>query len=286
MKFHIGLFFSILIVLLISCTGPRNIYSSSPFVSPVTLEKKATSVGVDYFSHVRQRNVRDSVPGNHDNCFGINLSHMLTERTLVFASMDINNERNQFADSIALSNDPSFNAYNGGFDSSIVFGKRHSVGAGIELFSRKSNFALAMSVGFHQMSLDESGLLHQLPYQRFYKMNQISFSIQPAFLFRLSNSLKLAWLARLTIVDNFKAKTDYSDVEKLSANLQDKKMNLFVSFTGLYAEYQPLKTIPLIFNGQFFNDLSIWNHGFERYEPNFVYLKGTGASIGMKFIFK
>jgi len=75
----------------ISCTGPRNIYSASPFVSPVRMDKGNTAVEANYFTHTRQTN-RDTIPGIHDNCIGLNISHMFTERTLVFFYIDTKKE--------------------------------------------------------------------------------------------------------------------------------------------------------------------------------------------------
>ena len=254
---------------LFSCTGPRNIYSASPFVSPVHIEKGTTAIETNYFTHTRQANVRDSVPGNRDNCFGLILSHMVKERTLVFACADVKNERNQYNDSTNIANDPSFNAYNAGFDSSIVFGKRHSLGAGIEIFSKghgKATTSLAGSVGFHQFNMNESGLLAQVPYHRFYKLNQLSLSLQGNLLFNVNSSFKLAWMNRLTIVNSFKANTDYSSGEKLNAGLRDEGIGIFICMTGLYAHYKPLRKVSLYIDGQFFNDLAFWNSSWAKYE--------------------
>ena len=289
MKIFTTALLSISVCFLFSCTGPRNIYSASPFVSPVRMEKGATAIEVNYFAHTRQLDVRDSVPGNHDNSFGMIFSHMLKERALVFAYADVMKERSQFHDTANVLNDPSYNAYNAGFDSSIVFGKRHSFGAGIELFSHdhgKATTSLAGSVGFHQFNMNESGLLAQAPYHRFYKLNQLSVSFQGNFLFKINNSFKLAWVSRLTFVNNFKANTDYSSDEKFNAGLRDKRMNVFLGLTGLYADFKPLSKIPLHINGQFFNDLVLWNRSMAKYESGRIFIKGTGVSIGMKYIFK
>ena len=289
MKVYITAFLLIPVYCLFSCSGPRNIYSASPFVSPVRMEKGATTIEGNYFTHTRQPNVRDSVPGNRDNGFGLNLSHMLKERTLVFVYADVKKERGQFHDSTNILNDPSFNAYNAGFDSSVVIGKRHSLGAGIQIFSKdhgKVTTSLASSVGFHQIDMNESGLLAQTPYHRFYKLNQLSLSLQGNFLFSVNNSLKLGWVSRLTIVNNFKANTDYSPGEKLSAGLRDERMDVFLCITGLYAQYKPLKKIPVYINGQFFNDLAFWNHSLAKYEPGRIFIKGTGISVGMNYVFK
>lgn len=256
------------------------------------MEKGATAIEANYFTHDRRLGPRDSFPGNRDNCFGLNFSHMLKERTFVFISMDIKKERDQFHDSTAL-NDPFYNAshlyntWDAGFDSSIVSGKRYSVGAGIEFFSdanEKIVRSFAVSAGLHQLKMNESGLLLQSPYHRFYNMDQISLSLQQNFLFKISNSFRLAWVTRLTILNNFKATTDYSSDEKLNAGLRDKRLNAFFGLTGLYADYQPLKNIPLHINGQFFNEGWVGKHPMAKYELGEVHVKGTGLSIGMKYV--
>jgi hypothetical protein len=104
---------------------------------------------------------------------------MLKERTLLFAITDIKKERNQYDDSIPLVNDPSYNRYNAGFDSSVVFAKRKTFSAGIEFVSKehgKTIKSTAILVGLHQFKMNESGLLRGTAYQRFYKINQLSIS--------------------------------------------------------------------------------------------------------------
>jgi hypothetical protein len=279
----------ILTLWLVSCNGPRNIYSASPFVSPVPLTKGATAIEAYYFTHTRERNVPDSLPGNHDNCIGFNISHMLKEGTLLFATTDLKKERNQYDDSIQLISDPSYNRYDAGFDSSVVFAKRKTFSAGIEFFSKehgKTIKSTAILVGLHQFKMNESGLLRGAAYQRFYEINQLSISLQQNFLFNISSSFKLAWITRLTILNNFEANTDYSPEEKLNAGLRDKKVNAFFCLTGLYADYQPIKNIPININGQFFNDGWIGKHPMAKYELGEVHIKGTGVSAGIKYVFE
>jgi hypothetical protein len=278
----------VLTLWLVSCNGPRNIYSASPFVSPVPLTKGATAIEANYFTHTRERNLPDSLP-NHDNCIGFNISHMLKERTLLFATADIKKERNQYDDSVPLVNDPSYNRYDAGFDSSVVFAKRKTFSAGIEFFSKEHGKAIkstAILVGLNQCNMNESGLLRGTAYQRFYKINQLSISLQQNFLFNISSSFKLAWITRLTILNNFEANTDYSSEEKLNAGLRDKKVNAFFCLTGLYADYLPLKNVPIHINGQFFNDGWIGKHPMAKYELGEVHIKGTGVSAGIKYVFK
>ena len=289
MKVYIPAFLLIPVYCLFSCSGPRNIYSSSPFISPVRMEKGATAIEANYFTHTRQPDVRDSVPGNRNNCFGLNFSYMLKERTLVFAYMDVKKERDQFHDTTNILNDPSYNAYNAGFDSSIVSGKRYSLGAGMEFFSKdngKVTTSLAGSVGFHQLTMNESGLLLQAPYHRFYKGNQLSLSLQGNFLFKITDRFKLAWVTRMTLVNSFKANTDYSSDEKLNAGIRDERVNVFFCLTGLYANYRPFRKVPVYINGQFFNDVALWNRSLAKYELGRTYIKGTGVSVGMKYIFR
>jgi len=254
------------------------------------MEKGATAVESSYFSHARQRNVRDSVSGNHDNCFGLNLSHMLNKRTLLFAGADVKKERNQFSlNALKDTSYPSYNAYNAGFDSSIVYTRRKTISAGIEFFfthNRKTIHSLAASIGWHGLNMNESGLLHQSSYRRFYKMNQLSLSLQQNFLFNKTSRLKLAWVNRLIILKNLEADTDYSPDEKLKSGLRDKGTNALVSMIGLYAEYKPFNNVPIYINGHLFNDLIAWNHLMADYELGRVYVKGTGVSTGIKYIFK
>jgi len=290
MKINVLTLFLFLGYCLVSCTGPRNIYSSSPLVSPVPLEKGAAAIEVNYFAHTRQNNVRDSIPGNRDNCFGVTFSKMLKDRVLAFTFADLKREHNQFNDSTRDRNNFDYNDFNAGFDSSVVSGKRYTMGGGIEFFSNTEERvirSLAVSSAFHHFSLNDSGFLLGTPYRRFYKVDQLTFSIQGNLLFRISDRFNLAAVTRLTILHSFRAHTDYSADEKLNAGLRDKRATVFVSLLPtLYADYRLLRKTPLYISSQFFNDLTLWEHTFTEYEPGRIYMKGTGASLGIKYVFQ
>lgn len=267
----------------IACTGPRNIYSSSPFVSPFPMEESNTAIEANYFSHTIQTNKVDSSFSDRDNCFGLNVSHMLKERTLLFGFVDVKKERNLFANSYNL--DTTSYSYNAGFDSSFVIGKRYTAGAGIQFFSDYKNTSTNLSFGFHHFDMNESGLLRRAPYQRFYKINQLSLSLQQNFQFKSKDRFKLAWIMRLTVLKTFKSNTNYLASEKFKAGLQDKRVNAFLGHIGLYADYQLIKKKPLYLNGQLFNDLNMWKKAFARDELGRTYIKGTGVAFGIKYIF-
>jgi len=255
----------------------------------VSLEKGSTAIEACYFTHGSQTNVRDSVSGNRDNALGFSIAHMLSRKTLVFGSMDLKNEKSHFHDSIALAGDPSFNAYDAGFDSSVVYGKRYTVSAGVEFFSKETTTisrSLAIIMGYHQVNISESGLLMQNPYKRFYKLNQVSLSFQGNLLFKVAKRLDLAWIIRATILSSFKAHTDYSTQEKFNSGLRDNRVYGFFCPTGLYLHFKPFKNFPLYANGQFFNDVAFWNRSFAKYEPGRTFIKGTGVSMGIQYVFK
>jgi len=276
MKIYIPIFLLMLVSGLPSCTGPRNIYSASPFISPVRMEKGATAAEINYFSHTTSTQKADSVV-RKDNCFGLNISHMLKEKMLVFVFGDSKKDRN--IDSID----------NAGFDSSFITSNRHTIGAGIEFFSKEGKgitSSFAVSLGLHRFDMNESGLLMQAPYQRFYKLNQLSLSLQQNFLFKPGKHFKLAWINRLTILNSFKALTDYSSEEKFNTGLQDRRTNVFLGLIGFYVDYHPIKNIPLYINAHLFNDLILWKDVLAKPELGRVYIKGTGVSTGMKYIFK
>ena len=274
-----------------SCTGPRNIYSASPFVSPVRMDKGNIALEANYFTHTRQTN-RDTIPGIHDNCIGLNISHMLTERSLVFGFIDIKKEQDMFRDSIAQPGDSYFYQYNAGFDSSVIFVKRHTIGAGVQFFSKDyngSSISLAISLGWHHFSMNESGLLQRVPYHRFYKVNQLSLSLQQNFLIKISRNFKLGWVPRLTVLNNFKAHTDYSFEEKVNASLLDNRIYALFSMIGFYADYRPSRKIPLHIVGQFFNEWSLYgdkDNSDMVSKTNPFHVKGTGAAAGVRYIFK
>ena len=255
------------------------------------MDKGNTAIEANYFTHTRQTN-RDTIPGIHDNCIGLNISHMLTERSLVFFYIDTKKEQDMFRDSIAQPGDSYFYNYNAGFDSSVIFVKRHTLGAGIQVFSKDHNgssISLAISLGWHHINMNESGLLQRVPYNRFYRVNQLSLSFQQNFLIKISRNFKLGWVPRLTLLNNFRAHSDYSLEEKVNAGLLDKRIYALFSMIGFYADYQPSRKIPLHIVGQFFNEWSLYgdkDNGDILSKTKPFYVKGTGAAVGMRFIFK
>jgi hypothetical protein len=255
----------------------------------VLLGKGSTAIEAYYFTHGGQTNVPDSITGNHDIALGFSFAHMLAPKTLVFGSIDLKKESNHFHDSIALAGDPSFNAYDAGFDSSIVLGNRYTASAGVEFFSKQTrniSKSVAITMGYHQLNLSESGLLMRNPYERFCKLNQVSLSLQGNLSFKLSKRFEVAWIVRITILNSFKAHTDYSTQEKFNAGLRDNKVYGFFCPTGLYLHLKPFRNVPFYVNGQFFNDVAFWSRSSAKYEPGRTFIKGTGVATGVQYVFK
>ena len=285
MRICVIIFLSSSLYCLYSCTGTRNLYSSSPFISPVPLDKGASEIEGNYFTHTRNQN-NDSGQLHRDNSFGLGIFYMIKTKTALTAFGDIKNERDRYHDSIALRNDPTFN---GGFDSSNVVGKRYTLGAGIEFFpggEGKTIKSFAILIDMHLVSINESGSSGNRGYDRFFKMDQLSLSLQQNFLFTVKDNWKIGWITRLTLLNNFKAFTNYSSPEKLTTGLRGERVNIIFCPTGLYTEYKPSKTLPISLNGQFFNDLSLIKHPLAKYELGRVYIKGTGLSVGVKYLLK
>jgi len=138
-----------------------------------------------------------------------------------------------------------YNAYNAGFDSSIVPGKRKALAAGVQCSSknhRKITNSLAASFELHQFNRNEPGLLLRAPYYRYCKKDQLSLSLQRNFLFEISN-IKPVPVARLRALNNFMPDTDCACADKLNAGLRDKTLNLFFGKLG-YIDCRLLKRNP------------------------------------------
>jgi hypothetical protein len=289
MKIDNRLFFLLCLTLaycLCACNGPRNIYSVSSLLPPVPLQKGASGIDVGYSTHQKTTNYKDSA-GNKDYAFSLTLSHMLNKKTMLLAYTDVKNEKN-----IYTTNLDSLHKliYNAGFDSSVVYGKRYTAGLGIAYLLKTTGMVIpsvAGSISLHQMSLREAGTLKGNPYHRFYKMNQLSFSLQGNLLFKFGKRFNLAYINRLTIVQLFKANTDYSADEQYNAGLhQAGKMKVLLCPIALYADFQPIKKIPLSLTGQFFSDYVNWNRMMSEYEPGRTYVKGTGVAVGLRYVVK
>ncbi|HEU5168718.1 MAG TPA: hypothetical protein VFU29_24400 [Chitinophagaceae bacterium] len=90
-------------------------------------------------------------------------------------------------------------------------------------------------------------------------------------------------------MNNFRAHSDYSFEEKVNARLLDKKIYALFSMIGFYTDYQPSRKIPLHIVSQFFNEWSLYgdkDNGDILSKTKPFYVKGTGAAVGMRFIFK
>jgi hypothetical protein len=120
-------------------------------------------------------------------------------------------------------------------------------------------------------------------------VNQLSLSLQQNFLIKISRSFKLGWVPRLTVLNNFKAHSDYSFEEKVNASLLDNRIYALFSMIGCYADYRPSRKIPLYIVGQFFNEWSLYgdkDNSDMVSKTNPFHVKGTGAAAGVRYIFK
>lgn len=283
-------FLNILIVIAFcACQGPRYIYSSSPLISPVAGEKGTTSIDAAYFSHNSTSNYFDT-SANKDNAFGFDISNMVTEKAKLFAHVDFKKEKNIFH---LLTDPTAINIYNGGFDSSVVTTQRYAAGLGMVYFFNSQNRSerivpsIAGSVYLHQMKLRESGILTTSRYDRFFNANQLSLSLQYNVLFKLSERISIAYIARLSFVKFLAAKTDFTQDEKdITGFHSDGKLDVYPCFISGYADYKPLRNIPLYFNFQFFNDVALWDKATAKYDPPRSSIKGSGVAIGLRYYFK
>lgn len=286
LRLNPGLLIFLIPVVFCAYSGPRYLYSASPLISPIPLERGATSLDINYFSHAKKS---DST-GNHDNAFVFGASHMIGKKTLIVVSADVKKEQDIFTgrhDSLLRLK------YNGGFDSSNVTTKRFRTRLGIVYFFHPPDSdrwvipSVAGSVDLHRMNLNESGEFNNNRYGRFFDMYQVSLSFQYNLLFRISKQINLTYITRMTQVKFFTPKTDYTREEGFNTGLrQDIKMELCPCFISGYADYKPFKAIPLYLCGQFFNDLVYWKHPAAAFDPGRTYVKGSGISIGAKYVFR
>jgi hypothetical protein len=276
--------FSIGILIFYSCTGPRNLYSVSPLISPVQLKKGAATVEASYLTHSKY-----SVPSKSaDNGFAASISHMPGKKILAAVSVDLKRDRDVF---IKVPDSFQRLIRNGGFDSSIVNTKRSSASLSMVYFFRADHHrsfvpSIGASLGLHHMQLAESGQLKNNGYQRFFNDNQLSFSLQYNMLFKIGRRINLAYIGRLTIVKFLTPETDYTKEEGFNSGLnRSKKIEFYPGFFGGYADYRPFKYIPFYITGQFFNDLAVWEHVAAKFDPNRTNVKGSGLSVGLRYIF-
>jgi hypothetical protein len=281
-------FLIVFVIALCACNGPRYIYSSSPLISPVAQNKGSVSIDAAYFSHSNTSNGFDTT-ANKDNAFGIDISNMLTEKIKLFAHVDFKKEKNIFH---LLTDPTAINIYNGGFDSAAVTTQRQAAGIGMVYFFNAQNRSerivpsIAGSVYLHHMKLKESGILSNNSYDRFFTANQLSLSLQYNLLFRLSERINIAYIARLSLVKFIAAKTNFTQGEKDIAGFHsDGKLDVYPCFIGGYADYRPLRNVPLYFNFQFFNDVALWNKASAKYDPPRSNIKGSGVAIGLSYYF-
>ncbi|HEV7621905.1 MAG TPA: hypothetical protein VGO09_09235, partial [Flavisolibacter sp.] len=82
------------------------------------------------------------------------------------------------------------------------------------------------------------------------------------------------------------SRTDFTAYEKFTSGLnKDHGIGAYLCLIGLYAELQPLKSVPFIINGQWYNDWTIYDKLMSKYEPARKHIKGNGGSLGIKYIF-
>lgn len=270
------LFYFALVIVLSACNGPRNIYSASPLIAPMPMQKGSTGIDLTNFTHIRKSAYADTVVAR-DYGFGLSLSHMISNKTMLLGFTDLKKERNR-----------NLGGWGNPFDSSEIYCSRYAVGLGIGFFSNTATLltpSLILSTGLHHMNLTESGEHQEIPYHRFYKMYQLSFSAQGNLLFKINKKLNLAYSLRLTAVKFFNAKSDFSSEEKYNTGLhRDGKVQLYRGLLGIYTAYHPFKNVPVFITGQVFTDFTVWDKMMAKWEPGRTYMKGTGAGIGLRYV--
>ena len=284
-----SLMISVIVLIFCSCNGLRYIYSSSPLLSPVPSENGSTSVSAGYFTHNKSNENFDSL-ANRDKAFTFTASHMLGEKIMVAAALDLKKEESTFA---TITDSLVKLKYNGGFDSSFVNTKRYTAGVGIVYFlsSPGANRLVVPSIGgslnLHHMQLSESGQLDNNPYHRFFDLYQVSLSLQYNILFKVSSKINLAYAGRLTLVKFFNPQTDFAPSERFNLALNaEGKIQLYPCLISGYASYKPFRNIPFYLESQFFNDFYLQLHqpvGFNLESSN---IKGSGIAIGIKYVFR
>lgn len=269
-----------------SCYGPRNIYSSGPFISPFPLNKGESSVEVTHSYNSRKSNPNDSAKNNKDNGYGFYLTHSFTNNNQFTFYTDFKKEKNCLLDT------SHYFLNNAGFDFSSILSKRITSGIGFTHFfksskttSERASKAITGLLSYQHSSLSDSGLINQTNYKRNFKSSNLFFILQFSSLFNISKQFRIAYIERFTLSHYFSNGTNYSNDELKSTGLDKQgKTQLYFCLIGLDIELQPFKKIPVYITSQWYNDWVMWNHFMSTQQPlGGTYIKGTGVEIGLRY---
>lgn len=270
---------SIASVLLCCCNGPRNLYSSLPYVSPVPMQKNEHFVEVSDFTNTKSFPGNDSIV-NSDVGYRITVAGMPRSWLMVYASGNIKKEASRFGKGMYSGLD---------FDSSTILTNRYGGGVGLTVFPPSVGHffpSLSALTSFQQMKLNDKGLFNGQPYQRYYALKQISIGVQANFLLKIGQRFDLAYIMRFTSVFGLGSKTNYSTTEKFDLGLwKDKTNQNLISVIGLYLDYKFVRHLPLYLSAQWYNDWIYWEHFMAPGDEGRVYAKGTGGALGLKLVF-
>jgi hypothetical protein len=278
------LYSTFLLFLFSSCYGPRNIFSSGPYISPVKLEKQESAIEVFHSTNTKKSDKNDTTKGNKNNGYTLSFIHRFNANNQFNYYVGIENEK------LSLYDTTHFIYSNTGFDYSSISTKRFTTGIGFSQFIDKSYryFLIATSIsgmiGYQHSQIFDIGQIKQNAYIRNFDINNLFFIIQSSALIDVCKSFKIGIMNRFTFSHYFNMKTNYTSNELDSTGLnKENKTQLYASLIGLHLEFKPFKKMPVSIIGQWYNDWSFWNHFMVGYELNRTYIRGSGASIGLKY---
>ncbi|HEU0064396.1 MAG TPA: hypothetical protein VFQ58_05165 [Flavisolibacter sp.] len=264
-----------------TCYGPRNIFSSGPYISPVKLGIDESALETFYISNSTKSYCVDSTKRRQNKGVGLSLTHRFKG----------NNQFNYYIstqkEKLSL-HDPYHILTNADFDNSFISTSRFTTGIGFTQFiNRKKKFfssatSISGMIAFQNTHINDTGDIQQNLYTRNFNINNLFLSIQFASLLHVSYRFKIGIMSRFTLAHYFSLKTNYSEDElKGTALNKVDKTQFYPSLAGLHLEYKPVKELPISIIGQLYCDWSYW-HLFSQRSKR-TYINGTGLSLGLKY---
>jgi hypothetical protein len=272
---------TLLVFLFSSCYGPRNIFSSGPYISPVKLEKDESALETFYISNSTKAYYVDSTKRSKNKGIGLSLIHRFKRNNQFSYYVSAQNEK------LSL-HDPYHILINADFDNSFISTNRFTTGIGFTQFiDSKNKFLLSATsisgmIAFQHTHINDIGDIQQNLYTRNFNINNLFLSIQFASLLHVSYRFKIGIMSRFTLAHYFSLKTNYSEDElKGTALNKVDKTQFYPSLAGLHLEYKPVKELPISIIGQLYCDWSYW-HLFSQLSKR-TYINGTGIALGLKY---
>ncbi|MEO6490654.1 MAG: hypothetical protein ABIO04_11995 [Ferruginibacter sp.] len=251
----------LVIIFFASCDTPRYAYSPSAHNVPVLTKQGDSKVAANYSTNADIQESNNQYSRNRSNGYDLQGAVAVTDHIAVQASYFSRKET-------------SYGNSNFNSDSSVVRYKRNMIDFGAGYFTSinkkdKIFFQVFAGAGFGKLKFTDAGRdFNNILYSRFYNSDLIKYYIEPAIIFRNSETFAASLSTRLSVINFKKVSTNYTLDEKRNFRLDSLNRYAIAFFEPAFVNSYGFKGLPgLRIEYQLGLSLALVRDDFINYRP-------------------